>query len=50
MQDIQQPTPGDNKTIEALCRALKHGPEYERQRGLLDAILAGEAHFRGRGE
>ncbi|KAF8598834.1 hypothetical protein BDV93DRAFT_498394, partial [Ceratobasidium sp. AG-I] len=48
MQDIQAPTLGDDLTIAALCKALQHGPEYERQRGMLATILAEEANFRGR--
>ena len=50
MQDIQRPTLGDELTIAALCKALQHGPEYERQRGMLTAILAEEVNFRGRGK
>jgi hypothetical protein len=50
MQEIPEPTRGDNRAIRALCKAMQHGPEFERQRGMLDAVLAGEANFRGRGE
>jgi hypothetical protein len=49
MQDIENPTRDDIQTINALLKTLCKGPEDERQRGMLAAVLAGEANFRGQG-
>ncbi|KAG8728575.1 hypothetical protein FRC11_010744 [Ceratobasidium sp. 423] len=45
MQSILEPTDDDVKTTEVLLDAMRDGPEHEIQRGMLDAILAGEARF-----
>ncbi|QRV95272.1 Transposase family Tnp2 protein [Ceratobasidium sp. AG-Ba] len=46
MQEIEDPTEDDTLTTEILLKAMRDGPEYERQCGILNAILAGEARFR----
>jgi hypothetical protein len=50
MQDIENPTDNDTSTIKAILKKLPNGPEHERQRGMLNAILAAEAPFRIQGE
>ncbi|QRV83198.1 Transposase family tnp2 [Ceratobasidium sp. AG-Ba] len=47
MQDIPNPSEDDIATIEILLAAMRFGPEHESQRGMLNAVLAGEAHFQG---
>ncbi|CAE7227499.1 unnamed protein product [Rhizoctonia solani] len=47
MQSIEQPSDDDTKTLDTLLKAMKDGPEHEVQRGMLDAVLAGQAPFRG---
>ncbi|EUC60787.1 transposase family Tnp2 protein, partial [Rhizoctonia solani AG-3 Rhs1AP] len=45
MQAIENPTLDDTATIEMMLSVMRDGPEHERQRGRLDAILAGEDVF-----
>ncbi|CEL60097.1 similar to KIAA0564 protein [Rhizoctonia solani AG-1 IB] len=42
---IQDPTDDDRHTAKVLLDAMKNGPAHEIHRGMLDAILAGEARF-----
>jgi hypothetical protein len=49
MQDIQNPTQDDTTTINMMLNDMQDGPEHERQCGMLNVILAGEAHFRTQG-
>ncbi|CEL56451.1 pleckstrin homology-like domain, family B, member 1 [Rhizoctonia solani AG-1 IB] len=46
MQGIENLSPDDIATTEMMLRAMRDGPEHERQRGRLNAILAGEENFR----
>jgi hypothetical protein len=50
MQDIERPNANDTNTINAILKKLPDGPEHERQRGMLAAVLAGEAPFRIQGK
>jgi cytochrome P450 len=50
MQDIRQPDANDTNTINAILKKFPDGPEHERQRGMLAAVLAGEAPFRIQGK
>jgi cytochrome P450 len=50
MQDIERPDANDTNTIKAILMKLPDGPEHERQRGMLAAVLAGEAPFRIQGK
>ncbi|QRV97837.1 Transposase family Tnp2 protein [Ceratobasidium sp. AG-Ba] len=36
-----------SSTINYVLGVIRNGPEHELQRGMLNAVLAGEAHFRG---
>ncbi|KDN40631.1 hypothetical protein RSAG8_07960, partial [Rhizoctonia solani AG-8 WAC10335] len=45
MQGVENPSRDDTATIEMMLSAMRDGPEHERQRGRLDAILAGEDVF-----
>ncbi|KAG8739540.1 hypothetical protein FRC12_016275 [Ceratobasidium sp. 428] len=47
LQDIDEPTEDDLATLKVLLDAMRHGPEHEAQHGMLNAVLAGEAHFHG---
>ncbi|QRV85804.1 Transposase family tnp2 [Ceratobasidium sp. AG-Ba] len=47
MQAIENPSPDDIATTEVLLKAMRNGPEHEQQRGMLNAVLAGEAQFQG---
>ncbi|KAG8769645.1 hypothetical protein FRC12_004831 [Ceratobasidium sp. 428] len=47
LQDLDQPTCDDIDTTKALLSAMRNGPEHEKQCGMLAAVLAGEARFRG---
>ncbi|KAG8724353.1 hypothetical protein FRC09_019802 [Ceratobasidium sp. 395] len=49
LQDINEPTEDDLATLKVLLDAMRHGPEHEAQHGMLNAVLAGEAHFHGLG-
>lgn len=49
MQDIANPTRDDIATTNMMLEAMREGPEHERQRGMLNAVLAGEARFRSQG-
>ncbi|CAE6494534.1 unnamed protein product, partial [Rhizoctonia solani] len=45
MQEIENPSPDDITTTKIMLSAMRDGPEHERQRGRLNAILAGEENF-----
>ncbi|KAG9124509.1 hypothetical protein FRC07_011347 [Ceratobasidium sp. 392] len=45
LQEIPNPTADDIHTINTVLGVMGNGPEHERQRGRLDAILAGDADF-----
>ncbi|KDN34320.1 hypothetical protein RSAG8_12585, partial [Rhizoctonia solani AG-8 WAC10335] len=45
MQGIENPSPDDTATTKMMLSAMRDGPEHERQRGRLNAILAGEDVF-----
>ncbi|KEP46825.1 transposase family Tnp2 protein [Rhizoctonia solani 123E] len=45
MQSIEEPTADDIETTKVLLGAMRDGPEHEIQRGMLGAVLAGEARF-----
>ncbi|QRV84445.1 Transposase family Tnp2 protein [Ceratobasidium sp. AG-Ba] len=47
LQSIEEPTEDDLTTLDALLDATKNGPEHDFQRGVLDAVLAGEAPIHG---
>ncbi|KAF8682495.1 hypothetical protein RHS04_02636 [Rhizoctonia solani] len=47
MQSIEEPTADDTMTTNTLLKAMRNGPEHEIQREMLDAVLAGQAPFRG---
>ncbi|KAG8696181.1 hypothetical protein FRC08_007312 [Ceratobasidium sp. 394] len=47
LQSIAHPRADDTNTINCALKVMCNGPEHELQREMLDAILAGEAHFRG---
>lgn len=49
MQELPNPTQDDIATTNMMLAAMRDGPEHERQRGMLNAILAGEARFRVQG-
>jgi hypothetical protein len=49
MQEIPNPTHDDTETTRILLKAMREGPEHLVQHGILDAVLAGEANFRGQG-
>ena len=50
LQALEQLTADDTKAINVLLNAMQNGPEHELQRGMLHAVLAGEAKFRGQGK
>ncbi|CAE6472201.1 unnamed protein product [Rhizoctonia solani] len=50
LQSIEEPTIDDTKTTEVLLGVMRNGPEHEVQRGMLDAILAGQAPMHGQEE
>jgi hypothetical protein len=50
MQEIPNPTRDDTETTKILLNAMREGPEHLVHHGLLNAVLAGEANFRGQGE
>ncbi|QRV80141.1 Transposase family Tnp2 protein [Ceratobasidium sp. AG-Ba] len=47
LQSIENPTEDDILTLDVLLRATKNSPENDLQRGMLDAILGGEAPVHG---
>ncbi|KAG8794200.1 hypothetical protein FRC12_000219 [Ceratobasidium sp. 428] len=47
LQAIQNPTVDDIATTAALLDMTRNAPEHEAERGMLDAVLAGEAPFHG---
>ncbi|KAG8760787.1 hypothetical protein FRC12_009501, partial [Ceratobasidium sp. 428] len=47
LQSLPNPKPDDTKTIEIILKVMRNSPAHELQRGMLNAILAGEAYFRG---
>ncbi|KAG8683489.1 hypothetical protein FRC11_013508 [Ceratobasidium sp. 423] len=49
MQSLEDPTDDDIKTTQVLFDAMQDGPKHEIQRGMLDAVLAGEAWFHRQG-
>ncbi|EUC53635.1 transposase family Tnp2 protein, partial [Rhizoctonia solani AG-3 Rhs1AP] len=50
LQSIEEPTADDTKTTEVLLGAMRNGPEHEVQRGMLEAVLVGEAPMHGQEE
>ncbi|EUC60381.1 transposase family Tnp2 protein [Rhizoctonia solani AG-3 Rhs1AP] len=50
LQSIEEPTDDDIRTTEVLLEAMRNGPEHEVQRGMLDAVLAGEVPMHGQEE
>ncbi|CUA74695.1 hypothetical protein RSOLAG22IIIB_05664 [Rhizoctonia solani] len=50
LQSLNDPTDDDVKTTEVLLGAMRNGPEHEVQRGMLDAVLVGEAPMHGQEE
>ncbi|KEP46026.1 transposase family Tnp2 protein, partial [Rhizoctonia solani 123E] len=50
LQSIEMPTADDTKTTNVLLGAMRNGPEHEVQRGMLEAVLAGEAPMQGQEE
>jgi hypothetical protein len=49
MQNIEEPSVDDKFTTAKILSAFTKGPEQEVYRGMLNAVLAGEANFRGQG-
>ncbi|QRV78029.1 pleckstrin homology-like domain, family B, member 1 [Ceratobasidium sp. AG-Ba] len=47
LQSIPDPQPGNISTINYVLGVMQNSPEHELQCGMLNAVLAGEAHFRG---
>ncbi|KAG8794202.1 hypothetical protein FRC12_000221 [Ceratobasidium sp. 428] len=47
LQDIQNPTLDDIATTGVLLDMTRNAPEHEAERGVLDAVLAGQAPFHG---
>ncbi|QRW10485.1 Transposase family Tnp2 protein [Ceratobasidium sp. AG-Ba] len=47
LQSIGDPRPDDISTISYVLGVMRNGPEHKLQHGMLNAVLAGEAHFCG---
>ncbi|KDN42383.1 hypothetical protein RSAG8_06874, partial [Rhizoctonia solani AG-8 WAC10335] len=50
LQSIEVPTADDTKTTNVMLNAMRNGPEHEVQRGMLEAVLAGEVPMQGQEE
>ncbi|KAG8708527.1 hypothetical protein FRC08_018849 [Ceratobasidium sp. 394] len=43
LQSLDDPTDDNVATTKILLKAMRNGPEHDLQRGMFDAVLAGES-------